>query len=106
MAKTCLYLITATPEESQVLARKLVESKLAARVQVSSPVASVYRWQGDIEVAQECQLWIKSTDEKRAGIINLLKESHSYEVPEFIQIPITYGLPEYLHWVLEETKNP
>jgi periplasmic divalent cation tolerance protein len=45
MAKTCLYLITATPEESQVLARKLVESKLAACVQVSSPVASVYRWQ-------------------------------------------------------------
>jgi periplasmic divalent cation tolerance protein len=60
---------------------------------------------GDIEVAQECQLWIKSTDEKKGrNPLTSLKESHSYEVPEFIQIPITYGLPEYLHWVLEETK--
>jgi periplasmic divalent cation tolerance protein len=34
-----------------------------------------------------------------------IKEKHSYEVPEIIQIPITDGLPEYLKWIDDCTRR-
>jgi uncharacterized protein involved in tolerance to divalent cations len=34
-----------------------------------------------------------------------VKELHSYEVPEFVVIPIQEGSDEYLSWIRESTRT-
>jgi len=92
-------IISAPPEEGAKLAEALVEEKLAACVQVSSPVTSVYRWEGKIEHSQEVLLFVKTETGRIRSIKEFLLKEHPYEVPEFITLPITDGLPRYLKWI-------
>ncbi|HEX6722143.1 MAG TPA: divalent cation tolerance protein CutA, partial [Burkholderiaceae bacterium] len=46
--------------EAQAMARTLVQRKLAACAQISD-IHSVYRWQGDVQSADECRLVLKTT---------------------------------------------
>ena len=48
------------------------------------PVTSTYRWQGEVEVANEVQLIIKTDDGHVRAVIDLLREHHSYDVPEVV----------------------
>ena len=100
----CIILTTtATQEEADKIASVLVENRVAACVQVS-PIVSVYRWQGKTERENELRLVIKTTEEQYPQVGKLIKENHSYEVPQIVKVPITGGLPEYLDWISEETK--
>ena len=95
---------TPTPEEAQQLAQGLVDARLAACVQISSPITAVYRWKGQVYNEPEWQLWIKTAPDKRDGIVKYLEENHSGEVPELIFLPITDGSDAYLSWITEETR--
>jgi periplasmic divalent cation tolerance protein len=63
------------------------------------PIESVYIWQNKIYDENEIMMLIKSKTELFDKISVEIKENHSYEVPEIIQIPINNGLPEYLKWI-------
>jgi periplasmic divalent cation tolerance protein len=94
-------IITATfPDEASAkhTARLLVEERFAACAQLF-PIRSVYRWQDKICDEGEFMLIIKSKAVLFDKIAAAIKESHSYEVPEMVQMPITDGLPEYLRWI-------
>jgi len=88
--------------EARRIARGVVEARLAACANiVSAPVESVYRWKGKVERAREFLLVIKTTA-KRLGVLEKeVKRLHSYEVPEFIALPIVAGSREYLRWLGE-----
>ena len=85
------------------IATCLVEQGLAACVNILAPVQSVYRWQGKVEHATAVSLMIKSTSARHAEVEAAIKAMHPYEVPEIIAIPVTAGLPSYLHWIEAET---
>lgn len=89
-------------EEAQRIARRLVEARLAACVQVSAPIQSVYHWQGAVEESEETMLVIKSSrplwERLRAEIARL----HSYSTPEVVALPIIDGAPDYLAWMERE----
>jgi periplasmic divalent cation tolerance protein len=93
---------TATREEADKIAAVLLENRAAACVQIS-PVTSVYRWKGKVERDNELRLVIKTTDELYGKVEKLIKENHSYEVPQIVKTPVTGGLPEYLDWITGET---
>ncbi len=106
MAETfVLVLITAPSQEvAEGLARHLLERRLAACVNILSPVRSLYRWQGAIEEAEEVLLLVKS----RAALLDeafipAVKALHPYQVPEVIAFQVGGGLEDYLRWVGEET---
>ncbi len=101
-----IVLTTAgSPEEARKIARGLVERHLAACVNISSPVQSIYRWKGNVETAQEYQLVIKTTQAAFARLRQALEELHSYEVPECILLAIEGGSPEYLEWMAESVES-
>ncbi|MBF5040502.1 divalent-cation tolerance protein CutA [Methylophilus sp. VKM B-3414] len=85
------------------IAQTLLTDKLAACVNISSPVTSIYRWQGQIEQAEEIALSIKTTRQGYAACAARLRMLHPYELPEIVGIHVSEGLPEYLAWVAAET---
>ena len=86
--------------ESRRIARAVVSSRLAACVNLMlSPVESIYSWKGKLEKAREYLLVMKTTSNRIADLEREVKRLHSYDVPEFISIPITEGSEEYLSWL-------
>ncbi|MCS7177988.1 MAG: divalent-cation tolerance protein CutA [Anaerolineae bacterium] len=99
MEKTCIVLTTTGTEgEAQRLAEGLVAERLAACVQVLS-VTSTYIWQGQLHRDPEWLLLIKTPAARYSDVEAYIREHHSYEVPEIIQVPIQQGLAAYLAWV-------
>jgi len=105
MTANTLLVITNLPDQSSAakLAEALVESRLAACVNILAPCHSVYRWQGKVEDAEEVPLLIKTTADRYAALEAEIRAQHPYELPEIVAIPIERGLPEYLAWVAAET---
>lgn len=95
---------TNSEREAKALASLLVKGRLAACVQIVPKILSVYTWQGEVREDQEYLLLIK-TDEKRIKEVRAaIAKHHSYEVPEFLVVPVVEGAEEYLGWMEEMTK--
>ena len=97
-----LFLVTVPNiEEGQKIAKILVETKLAACVNIIQNIISIYRWKGKIEEDNEHLLLIKTTEENSTKIIQKVKEIHSYTEPECIGLKIEKGSETYLDWIKE-----
>lgn len=93
-------------DEAERIARRLVDLRLAACVNIGGPMRSIYRWKGAVEDAQEWSLAIKTTSALFPQLRDELRRAHSYETPEIIAIPIVDGLDAYLSWIGDETRTP
>ena len=100
-----VLVITNFPDRrgALALAKALIDQHLAACVNVQSPCASVYHWQGKVESADEVPVLIKTQRQHYKLVEGLIKTMHPYELPEVIMVPIIDGLPAYLQWVINET---
>lgn len=100
-----LLVFTNVPdvEAAQKLARQVLEQRLAACVNILPAMQSIYRWQGEIEEADEVMLQMKTSQSRYAELEAVIKAAHPYEVPEIIAVPIVGGLPAYLDWIRQET---
>lgn len=101
-----ILVITNFPEKkgAVALAEALIDQHLAACVNVLSPCASIYRWQGTVESADEIPVLIKTLRQHYDRVEQLIKMMHPYELPEVIMVPILNGLPAYLQWIANETQ--
>jgi periplasmic divalent cation tolerance protein len=98
-----MVLVTcSTAAEARRIGRAVVEAKLAACVNIfPSAVQSIYRWKGKVESARERLLLIKTSRKRLVKLQAAVQRMHSYDVPEFIAIPIAAGSPAYLAWLEE-----
>lgn len=97
----CVVLTTCPdPEEARRLASLLVRGHLAACVQISG-ITSCYEWKGEVHTDPEQILFIKARSDAYEKIESLIRENHSYEVPEIVQILIDRGSAPYLRWIDE-----
>ena len=102
MEQPIVVLITAADRvEAGRLAELLVESRLAACVQIMAGVMSLYRYEGKIERAEEVLLFVKTTDEQFPQLEAAVRAAHSYETPEIVGLPITQGSGPYIQWLNE-----
>ena len=97
---------TASREESEAIARTVVEERLAACVQVDGPITSVYRWEGRIETAAEWRCVMKTRVALWPALAARVRQLHSYQTPEIVALPIESGDAAYLAWLVEETTPP
>jgi len=100
-----VVMISAPNEEEAVsLARKLVEGRLAACVQIH-PIRSIYIWQTSLCDDQEHLLLVKT----RADLLDTLEMTvqihHPYQVPEITVVPILMGAASYLRWMDEQVEG-
>src|SRR5262245_4411020 len=92
-------------EEADRVARRLVETRLAACVNIAPGVRSIYRWQGAIEESTECLLIIKSRRDLLDALEIELRKTHSYEVPEIVALAVVDGSESYLGWMDRELRS-
>ena len=92
-------------ESADAIARSVVEKKMAACVQITGPITSTYRWEGEIETADEWLLIMKTRDVLYKDLEACIKEVHPYEVPEIIAVPVVDGSSSYLDWVKQQTQS-
>ena len=95
-----IVLVTAGSEkEAHKIAELLVNEKKAACVNILPGAGSFFWWEGKIESAQEILLLVKTKASLFPEIVELVKRTHSYEVPEIIALPIIGGSEDYLKWL-------
>lgn len=90
---------------AQAIAHALVAERLAACASQLPAVCSTYRWQGKVEQAEECLLLIKTTDARLDAVTSRIRALHPYELPEVLVVEAAGGLPPYLDWVAEQTRD-
>jgi periplasmic divalent cation tolerance protein len=100
-----LFCSCANEAEARRIAEALVESRLAACVNLLSGIQSIYRWEGEVETAREVLLLIKSRNERWDELRARITELHSYDTPEIIAVPITAASEKYLNWIGHETSR-
>ena len=100
-----IFLVTVPNlEQGKKIAKVLVESKLAACVNIIQNIFSIYRWKDKIEQDNEHLLLIKTIEENSESIIQKINEIHSYDTPECIGFKIEKGSEKYLNWITEVVK--
>jgi periplasmic divalent cation tolerance protein len=100
-----VFITAPTQEEARILADKLVETQLAACVQVLPEMESVYRWEGKVERQNEHLLIAKTTSERFAELDTAVRELHSYDTPEIVSFRLTAVSSEYLRWLQESVAS-
>jgi periplasmic divalent cation tolerance protein len=85
--------------KAESMAESLVESRLAACVNVISGAVSIYRFKGRVHRDAESLLVIKTTVAKFKPLERWIKAHHPYETPEIISLPVAAGSKEYLSWL-------
>ena len=100
-----VFVTTSTEEEAYGIAELLLSERKAACINIVPKVDSLFWWQGKLDSAQESLLIIKTRASLLPEIITMVKEVHSYEVPEIIAIPIIGGSEDYLNWIDSEVKE-
>lgn len=99
-------LITCPDREvAERIARALLEERLAACVNITGPLLSLFWWEGRIDRAEEFLLLVKTRTSLLERLIARVRELHPYEVPEVVALPIIGGSEDYLAWLGEETRS-
>lgn len=102
-----LVVVTSLPslDAAKGLARALVDQNLAACVQLTEGIHSIYRWEGKICEENEVVLSVKTTEAKWHEIMAFIRDAHPYDLPEILAfVPEQYER-QYGNWVESEVNS-
>ena len=99
MSVVSVYAVFANAGEAERIGRQMVEEQLAACVNILPPIKSIYRWQGNIETADEVAALFKTTNAQVDALITRIAALHSYDVPCIVTWPVNKLLGAYADWV-------
>jgi periplasmic divalent cation tolerance protein len=100
-----IYMTAGSKTEARKIGKALVESRLAACVNILDNMQSIYRWEEKVQEDSEVVLIAKTTDRLVAQLIDKVKSLHSYDCPCIVSLPVSSGNPPFLDWVREEVKK-
>lgn len=103
ITEVAVFITVPNEDEGAVIAKALVESRLAACVNIVKNIRSIYSWQGKIEDDSEVLMIAKTRRKLFSDLESRVKELHSYDVPEIIAVPIVSGSGDYLKWLKDST---
>lgn len=89
-----------TPEQAKTLSKLAVESGLAVCAQISSPILSIYRWQGKLAESQEYRITLKFSDSYLGELKQLVLKQHPYATPQWVVADLTDVSEDYLRWAM------
>ena len=99
------YTLTNNEEEAKKIAHALIREKLAAGCNIIKNVTSIYEWKGELREHEEFLIMAKTRKDLFEEAKNSILKNHSYELPAIVMLPIETGLPDFLSWISENTKQ-
>jgi periplasmic divalent cation tolerance protein len=106
MSVVSVYAVFADAEEAERIGRQVVEERLAACINILGPCRSIYRWQGEVETADEVAAVLKTSGSVADRLITRIAALHSYDVPAITVWPVDKLLGSYADWVEESVGSP
>jgi periplasmic divalent cation tolerance protein len=100
-----IYATYPDPETAEAGGRALVETGLAACVNILPGMVSIYRWKGAVERSGECVMIIKTRAVLADAVIAAAKVRHPYTTPAFVILPVEGGSADYLDWIVASTTD-
>jgi periplasmic divalent cation tolerance protein len=94
----------ASKAEARNIGKALVESRLAACVNILDNMQSIYRWEEKIQEDSEVVLIAKTTEARVPRLIDKVKSLHSYDCPCIVSLPVIDGYPPFLDWIKMNTE--
>jgi periplasmic divalent cation tolerance protein len=104
MKVNLIYITAKDKAEARKIGSELLESKLAACVNIIDNMNSLYVWEGKIQDDKEVILIAKTTEARVPLLIEKVKTLHSYDCPCIVSIPVSDGNDEFLEWIANEVK--
>lgn len=103
-----VYLVFVTGPDRRTLldlGRRLVEERLTACTNVWDGIASVFRWEGEVQEEREAMALLKTTAGRLDALRRRLMELHPYDEPEFLAMAVDTGSLSYLGWVVDSVAD-
>ncbi len=100
-----IFITVGSSEEAHKIAEVLLKQRRVACVNIVAGVSSLFWWQDKLDSAQESLLIVKTKTSQLSEVVRLVKEIHSYDVPEIIALPIVAGNQDYLEWLGKEVEK-
>ncbi len=96
-----VILLTTWPDQTgaEQAAENWVNKKLAACVNILPKMRSIYQWGGKLYAGDEHQVIIKTTSNKAHALQQVIIDTHPYECPEILILPVSGGYDKYLNWI-------
>ena len=94
-----VYMTAGSMAEARTISLELVESRLAACVNILPGMQSIYRWEGKIEEADEVVVIAKTTASRVPELTARVKSLHSYDCPCVVSLKVDGGYQPYLDWI-------
>lgn len=91
-------------DEAMKIAAMLVESRLAACVQISE-IASVYAWEGTVRNDREYRLVVKTVVASYPAVEEAIRRLHSYDLPAIHAISFERVYAPYGDWIAENSQG-
>jgi len=89
-------------EAAASLGKRIVDARLAACAQSEGPIESTYRWQGKVETATEWRLCLKTRDDCFDRVVEMIQETHEYDVPEIVAVELVGISKSYADWLVNQ----
>ena len=99
-----IYMTASSKDEARTIGRELVQTRLAACVNIFDNMNSFYIWEGELQDDNEVVIIAKTAKAQVPELIEKVKSMHSYDCPCIISLPVTDGNPDFLQWIENEVR--
>lgn len=100
-----VYTTFPGPEAAETVGGALVDSGLAACVNIIPGMTSIYVWQGSRHRDNEAVMIVKTRASLAERVMAEIKARHSYDNPALVVLPVDGGSPEFLGWIMGQTEG-
>lgn len=100
-----VYITTGSTDEARDIGKKLVQSRLAACINIIENMNSIYMWEGKIQNDHEAIMIAKTTKRRTPDLIEKVKNLHSYSCPCIVVLPVSDGNTAFLDWIANEVSE-
>jgi periplasmic divalent cation tolerance protein len=100
-----VFMTAANVDEARRIAGHLVNTQLAACVQILPEIESVYRWKGEVQHDKEVLILAKTTAAKFEKLESEVRRLHSYQTPEIAAVPVSNVSAPYFDWLVAQLSD-
>lgn len=98
-----VYAIFGSDQEARRIGRAMIERRLAACVNILGACHSIYRWQENVEEADEIAAIFKTAADRAETLVAAIRGAHSYDVPAITVLGVEKAGSDYRDWVLDNS---